>query len=274
MVDGDVLLKAASIEDSTLVAAPVGGVSGDGEGADLGNVVHDGVLVVGSEGVVSSHADHGGHLVQVVVALAAVSGGAGHVGPVGVSDGSEQLEVVEAELSDGASAASGAAAGESVGGAGGDLLGGELHQLPGGEVVVGLHLRGEGEGPAAAAGSLVLHACHGPLVHPVDGVRQLPGRVPRLPQSPLCRGEAGWEGLQAEVRVLELLLGQVSELVDAFLVRRPSAIVSLNLSKVCPEYLQSVDFFIDAAVSLLVFQLEVSEFLQSSLICQGESQED
>ena len=98
VVDGDVLIKAAAIEDSTLVSSPGGGVSCDSERSNLSNVVHDGVLVIGVERVVSTQSYHWSHLVQVIVALPTVSSAAGHVGPVRVSNCSEQLEVVEAEL--------------------------------------------------------------------------------------------------------------------------------------------------------------------------------
>ena len=235
-------------------------------------MLHDRFLVIRGQRVVAAQPNHGRHLAEVVVALSAVTGGAGDVGPVRVGHRPEELEVVEAELSDGAPAAAGPPALERVGGAGGHLLGTELHQLPGGEEVVGLHLGGEGEGPAAPAGSLVLHTRHGPGLHPVDGVGQLPGDVPLLLHSPHGRGQAGGEGLQPQVSLLELFLGQVSELIDAFGVRRLPVIVSLNLSKIGLENFQSVNFLIEAAVTFVVFQFEISEFLQDIFISQSESQ--
>ena len=260
--------------DTYLVAAPVRGVSSNSKRSDLSNVVHDGILVIGSQGIVTCHTDHRGHLLQVIHTLPAITGAAGHVRPVGVRDGTEELEIVEAELSNRSPAASGTSAGESVGGTAGHLLGGELHQLPGGEVIVGLHLGGEGEGPAAAACSLVLDPGHGALLHPVDGVRQLPAAVPRLLDHLLSGGEAGRKGLQAKVSRLELFLGKVSELVDSFLVRRPSTVVSINLSEVGLEDIESLNFFIEVPVGLFVFQFEIIELLQSALICQSKSHED
>ena len=50
-----------------------------------------------------------------------LTGGAGHVGPVLLLDGAEQLEVVEAELGDGAHAAARPPAAQRVRGAGGHL---------------------------------------------------------------------------------------------------------------------------------------------------------
>ena len=57
----------------------------------------------------------------VPVIFVRLTGGAGHVGPVLLLHGAEQLEVVEAELGDGAHAAARPAAAQRVRGAGGHL---------------------------------------------------------------------------------------------------------------------------------------------------------
>lgn len=140
MVDGNVIIKAAAIKHSSRVAAPVRGIKSNGQGPDIGDVLHYGHLIVGGEGVVASEADHGGHGGQVVVAVAADHGVSGHVGPVFGGHGPEQLEIIVAELGHGALAAACAAAAERVGGAGGDLLGGQLGQLSGADEGVRLNL--------------------------------------------------------------------------------------------------------------------------------------
>ena len=49
VVDGDVLVVGAVVEDAAEVEAEPGGVDGHGEGADVGEVVHDGGVVVAGE---------------------------------------------------------------------------------------------------------------------------------------------------------------------------------------------------------------------------------
>merc|ERR1712001_467070 len=131
MVQSNVGVVAAAIVDAATVSPPARGVDSHGERSDLSQMSHDGVLVVGSQGVVAGQAHHGRHPVVVVLAVPGDAAVAAGVGPVGISHVTEELEVSVAQLGDGAHTASGAATGESVGGAGGHLLAGQGRQVAG-----------------------------------------------------------------------------------------------------------------------------------------------
>ena len=114
----------------------------------VGNVVHDGILVVGREIVVASDGGHRAEAGEVVLAAAGVHSGARGVGVVCLPDVAEQLDVAVAQGRGGPAAPAISAAAEGVGGAAGHLLGAELLQLPAGQGGVGLNLLGGGEGLA------------------------------------------------------------------------------------------------------------------------------
>lgn len=99
---------------------------------------HDSVVVVGREGIVPGEGDHG--LGRVIPAVPSLWGLPGGVGVVRIGHVTEQLEVAEPELGDGAVAAAWAAALQHVGGAGGDLLGRQVQQLAGADLGVRLDL--------------------------------------------------------------------------------------------------------------------------------------
>ena len=130
---------------------------------------------------------------------------------------SEELNVGEGELGDGAHAAAGAAAGQGVGGAGGHLLGREDgHVTALGDLGVGLDHGGGAEGPAAAAGLLVLDGGDGALLPPVHGLGQLLGEaLGGGGEAPGGGGQAGGLLVAAHVLGLELLVSQVTELGHA-----------------------------------------------------------
>ena len=98
VVHSDVGVVVAAIIDTSVVTSPATdikvimiysnsivilspGVHRDGEGSDLGEVLHDGVLVVGGEHVVPSEADSGGHAVIVIATVPghSVAGGVSRV---------------------------------------------------------------------------------------------------------------------------------------------------------------------------------------------------
>ena len=136
--------------------------------------------------------------------------------PLVLGDVSEELDVGEGQLGDGSHAAAGAAAGQRVGCAGSHLLGGEDgHIAPLGDLGVGLDHGGGAEGPAAAAGLLVLDGGDGALLPPVHRLGQLGGSLGGGGQAPGGGGHAGGLLVAAHVLGLELLIGQVTELVDA-----------------------------------------------------------
>ena len=97
-----------------------------------------------------------------------------------------------------------------------DLLGGEdgdVSTLL--DLGVGLNLGGGGEGPATAAGLLVLDWGDGPLLPPVHGLGQLGGLLGGGGAHG-AGGEPGHPLVAAHVAVLELLVSQVAELVHTW----------------------------------------------------------
>ena len=97
-----------------------------------------------------------------------------------------------------------------------DLLGGEdgdVSTLL--DLGVGLNLGGGGEGPATAAGLLVLDWGDGPLLPPVHGLGQLGGLLGGGGAHG-AGGEPGHPLVAAHVTVLELLVSQVTELVNTW----------------------------------------------------------
>merc|ERR1719458_1258473 len=81
VVHGHVGVVVTAVIDAALVTAPPTGVDGDGEGPDLGDVLHDGVLVIGGQHVVAGEADTRGHAVIVIGAVPGHSVARG-VGPL------------------------------------------------------------------------------------------------------------------------------------------------------------------------------------------------
>ena len=198
---------------------------------------HDGLLVVGSDGVVASQPHHGRHPVVVVLAVPGDAAVAAGVGPVRLSHVAEELEVSVAQLGDGAHTASGAATGESVGGAGGHLLAGECRQVPGVDGGVGLDHLGGAEGPAGAAGALVLHLAHSSLVSPVHRLGQVLGSLDS--ETLQAAGDDGSLLVSSHVVGLELSFSQVAELVDCHRPAGPGLVVLLILLQVLRENCES-----------------------------------
>ena len=163
----------------------------------VGNVVHDGVLVVDREVVVAGDGGHGAEAGQVVLAAAGGHGGARGVGVVRLRDGPEQLDVAVAQGRGGPAAAAVPAAAQGVGGARGHLLRAQLLQLTAGDGRVRLNLLGRGKSlennpifqitfvsilshPARATGSLVLDLRDSVPLPPVHALGQLLGGHPGL----------------------------------------------------------------------------------------------
>ena len=215
------------------VSSPARGVDGHGEGSDLSQVSHDGVLVVRSESVVAGEPHHWRHPVVVVLAVPGDAAVAAGVGPVVLGDVTEQLEVSVTQLGDGAHTASSTATGESVGGAGGHLLAGQGGQVPGVDGGVGLDHLGGAESPAGTAGSLVLHLAHSSLVSPVHGLGQISGSLHS--EALQAAGHDGCLLVASHVVGLELSLRQVAELVDSHRPAGAGLVVLLILLQVLRE---------------------------------------
>jgi len=127
VIDSLVFLGGASIENTALVVVPFGGVNVDGKGAGSNEGVHDGGLVVGSNGLEARELGDGGGL-GVAIALSSFS----VVGSVGIHpflshaifDG-----ILVGQLGDAAAAAAGATAVVGIGRAGHEFLLGEDEEL-------------------------------------------------------------------------------------------------------------------------------------------------
>merc|ERR1711951_88458 len=99
VVDGDVLVEGAAGKDSAGVGVPHRRVHGDRQRSNLGQMGHDGVMIVGGKRVVAGQSNLGE--TGVVDAGLGVAGVTGHVGVVRVGHHAKELEVVEPELGDG-----------------------------------------------------------------------------------------------------------------------------------------------------------------------------
>merc|ERR1719369_841914 len=184
----------------------------------------------------------------------------------------EQLDVGEAKLWDGAPTAACTATEEWVGCAGGDLLGGQDREAAGGDLDVGLdHLSGS-ESPAGATLALVLDRSDCSLLPPVHGVGQV--QVDWLGS---LHGGGGWGGgllVTSQVVGSELCLGQVTELVDSHLVGEPRlAVVLVDLLDILLEDIHPEFCLSAAGVALAVGSQEnMVETLTDGVICLKEMQ--
>merc|ERR1719309_528843 len=113
MVQPDILVVSTSIINSTDVAAPVGGCHRDGQRSHLGQVGHDGSLVVGGKVVIAGDGDSWPRVGQV--AVLGLAGGARDVGVVVLAGLAEQLDVVVGQRGGGALTSSIASTHERVG---------------------------------------------------------------------------------------------------------------------------------------------------------------
>ena len=135
VVQGDVVLVLAATEHSAAVELPPAGIRRDGQRSHRGQVGHgslgtDSLLsqgeggvshylhVIGWKGVVAGDGDHRSSPLYIVLTPPSQPSHPGEVGVVSVGGQAEQLDVVVAQLGDGAAATSCASAVERVGGAG------------------------------------------------------------------------------------------------------------------------------------------------------------
>jgi hypothetical protein len=270
VVQSNVLVEVASVKYSSAVPAPEGGIDGDGEGSDVGDVVHGGLEVVGN-GVVSGDSYERGGVQDIVVAASSVGSRSGGVRVVCLSRVSEELDVGVSELGDGSPASTGSSAGEGVGGAGGDLLGGEGRQAVGGEEGVGLDHLGGGEGPAGAALSLVLDSGDGALLPPVnmlgevlDGGHLEVGAGGRV---------GGGEGLVSSKGLgLELGISEIRKLVQSHSVGSAGLVVRVHLRNILRKHIEPVGILALGPVHLAVLRLELGKLdLQTLVLSKTKS---
>ena len=220
VVDVDILVIGAAVEDAALVEGPLRGVNIDGEGAGGDKGLHRGVAAVALDV----------HNVREVSDGAGIAGGAADAGvaivaSVGVlellGDAAIVNDVLEGKVSGGALAAAGAAAVIGVGGAGGELLGGHVEELASANGEGGLEGRGRGEGPAGAAAPLILDGRDDLRdgAAPVDAVGEGRGAVEALLL--LLAGEV--HGGEAHLGG-----GHASEETDALVLRPVSHVVNVH----------------------------------------------
>merc|ERR1719510_204192 len=118
VVQRDVVLVVAATEDSTAVELPPAGVRRDGQRALSGQVGHGSQLIIGRESVVARDGDDRSSPLYIVFTPPGQPGDPGEVRVVSVGGQTKQLDVVVAQLGDGAAATSGTSAVERIGGAG------------------------------------------------------------------------------------------------------------------------------------------------------------
>eukprot|EP00760_Papus_ankaliazontas_P003827 PhM_4_TR11656/c5_g1_i2/m.16414 len=191
----------AAVVDTGLVEVPRGGVDADGDGALVGEGVHEVVVAVRLDnGVVRKL--HEGIRRAVVGVLALVVGAVPRV--VGVAELRRETAVLHEEVEGDDLAAALTAtlaldqAARGDGRARGDLLGGEVHDLARLEIPEGLDRLSRGKRPARAAVALVLDGRHGTLEAPV-----------------LRRGEVGQRALGRVQRPAALEMGRLRAAVTA-----------------------------------------------------------
>merc|ERR1719242_1577572 len=175
MVHHHVAVVVASIEDTTVVGAPVRGGHGGGEGALSGEMVHQsGGIIVGKS--LEAHGHHSGvrgccvKLADIVVASASTC-----IGIVVFCDNSEERCVGVGQRLNGSHTAAGASTLKWVGDTADKVLGAQFDQIVSHVVDLGIGSQdgGGSKSPAGPTSSLVPHHGDDSLVPPVNRLGQI-----------------------------------------------------------------------------------------------------
>jgi len=222
VVDIDVVeVVGAAVEDTRVVESPSGSSNGDDHRTVL-DTIEVRVEVVGGELLVALVAEDSGHGSVGVVASTSASGGTRGVGVGALSSDTNGGGVLVSDLSSCTLATTSATTLVGVRSAGSDLLGRESHELASGQSSVRLVASSGSESPAGTALTLVLDRGGDALGAPVNGLGVILGLV----DLGELRDEGGLEVAVLHGEALsvagvhrdELLLGEVSEVVDVHVV--------------------------------------------------------
>merc|ERR1719184_498154 len=170
MIHHHVSVVVASVEDTAMVGAPVGGSHGGGKGTLSGQVVHEsGSIIVGKS--LEAHRHHSGvrgcgvKLADIVVASTSTC-----IRIVVFGDNSKERGVGVGKRLNGSHATAGASTLKWVGDTADKVLGAQLDQIVSHvvDLCIGSQDGGGGESPAGSTSSLVPHHGDHSLVPPVN----------------------------------------------------------------------------------------------------------
>uniref|UniRef100_A0A0A8Y7N5 Uncharacterized protein n=1 Tax=Arundo donax TaxID=35708 RepID=A0A0A8Y7N5_ARUDO len=243
------LRAARTVEHAAFVEleVPAGGLDGDADGL-VRECLDQRLLVVGRHVLVPGDGDHllagGGGLVVAVALLHEVRVGLLRAQAAAAGD------VGEGVVHDAAVAAV-----VAVGAAVDELLLRQRRQVPRHDGVDALHRRHRREGPAATALPLVLHLRHRSLLPPVHRLGHVVAAHAAVPEGAAAGAAvpaAAFGAAEAEVGGLELVVGEVGELVEAEPVAAHLLVDLVDVLEVVLEHLEPVQLLLEARVRLAV----------------------